>query len=364
MAEPPILLLEGKTTADGWVIGPLVKRDATSSGGYFSVGYLATHPDGREGYFKALDFRKAQTAVDSATELRNMFNGYVFERDILALCTGSRFDRVVVAMGSGDFPLPGAPLDNLYYLIFELADGDTSCQADSRFRRNGAWRLQCMHHIATALSQLHARGVYHQDLRPSNILVFDKKEISKVADLGRSHCQGIAAPHDGNMRPGAVRYSPLEQLYSYQLPDLVACRKSADLYLLGSMIYFMFTGAMITPIIMAHLRDEHRPYSVRNPSGWRGLYTDLVPYLDEATRKALELFRIETERECDQKISSELMLILKSLIDARPEWRGHPTQRKNAHGDRYSLAKYISALDRIAKAHAFVLRARNATVVA
>jgi eukaryotic-like serine/threonine-protein kinase len=360
----PILQLEGKVTADGWVVGPLVKRGAISSGGNFSVGYLARHPDGREGYFKALDFRKALAAPDSAAELQEMLSAYVFERDVLALCTGAKFDKVVVAVGSGAFDLPGAPLDKLYYLIFELADGDTSCQADVRFRRDSAWRLTCMHHIATAISQLHARGVYHQDLRPSNILVFDKTQTSKVADLGRSHCHGIAAPHDRNILPGVIRYAPLEQLYFYQLTDRAACRKAADLYLLGSMIYFMFTGAMITPVIMSNLRLEHRPYSDRNLAGWRGLYIDLVPYLEEAVRKSLELFKVEVARECDAKVGAELLSILQSLIDPRPEDRGHPSLRKIAYGDRYSLSRYISALDRIAKAHALALRVKHAAVAA
>jgi len=293
-----------------------------------------------------------------------MLNGYVFERDVLAYCKGSRFDKVVVAIGSGQFPLPGAPLDNLWYLIFELADGDTSCQSDLRYRRNGVWRLRCLHHIAIAISQLHARGVYHQDLRPSNILVFDKTDTSKVADLGRSHCQSIAAPHDGNILPGAVRYAPLEQLYSYQLADRIAYRRAADLYLLGSMIYFMFTGAMFTPVLLSHARAEHKPYSNGNPVGWRGLYLDVVPYLSEAGRQALELFKVETEKECGEAIAAELLVLIRSLVDPKPEDRGHPSLRRMAHGDRYSLAQYISALDRLSRAHALSVRSRNAAVAA
>jgi len=130
------------------------------------------------------------------------------------------------------------------------------------------------------------------------------------------------------------------------------------------MIYFMFTGAMITPIIMSNLRLEHRAYTNDNPLGWRGLYQDVTPYLDEAVRKSLELFKREVEQECDEKVSSELLLLLKSLVDPRPEGRGHPALRKIAHGDRYSLAQYISALDRIAKSHAFSLRAKNAAIAA
>ena len=41
-----------------------------------------------------------------------------------------------------------------------------------------------LHHVSLGLSQLHRAEIAHQDLNPSNVLVFESGKSSKICDLG------------------------------------------------------------------------------------------------------------------------------------------------------------------------------------
>ena len=96
-------------------------------------------------------------------------------------------DRVVRALDSGSITVdPSIPFTNVPYLIFEAADADIRLHLDTSSASTIAWRLRALHHIATGLKQLHGADIAHQDIKPSNILVFvleSLSTVSKVADL-------------------------------------------------------------------------------------------------------------------------------------------------------------------------------------
>src|SRR5205823_2049082 len=66
-----------------------------------------------------------------------------------------------------------------------------------------------LHHIATGLYQLHSAEVAHQDLKPSNILVFEGS-TSKIADLGCASVKGVASPRDSAAFAGDRTYAPTD----------------------------------------------------------------------------------------------------------------------------------------------------------
>ena len=92
-------------------------------------------------------------------------------------------DRVVTALEDGGIKVDDGVFGTVNYLIFEPADGDIRRHLALPQRVEIAWILRSLHHIATGLLQLHSSKVAHQDVKPSNVLVFDRK-ISKVSDLG------------------------------------------------------------------------------------------------------------------------------------------------------------------------------------
>src|SRR5262249_18446714 len=131
------------------------------------------------------------------------------------------------------------------------------------------------------VAQLHGRDIAHQDLKPSNLLVFEDLS-AKIADLGRASIKNQNSPFDGKQIPGAGSYAPPEQLYRFPSPDWAERRIGADLYLLGSLVTFFFTGVGVTKMLVRHLEEAHRP------EFWRGMFHDVLPYLVDAFQKVLD----------------------------------------------------------------------------
>src|SRR3546814_11361929 len=77
-----------------------------------------------------------------------------------------------------------------------------------------------------ATSQLHSAFIAHNDIKPANALIFDKK-IQKMADLGRATSEDFPAPHDVLNCAGDLRFAPPEQLYpsSHNHPELNRIQK-------------------------------------------------------------------------------------------------------------------------------------------
>ena len=143
---------------------------------------LLNRPKEKEQFLKALDFSKAFKHLDPARALQPLIEAYNFERDILKRCKS--LSRVVTAISDGTARVGESELDVVQYLVFELADGDLRSFRDVSGQFNTAWSLRSLHHVATALEQLHGQGIAHQDIKPSNILVFDG-DSCKLSDLGR-----------------------------------------------------------------------------------------------------------------------------------------------------------------------------------
>ena len=233
--QPPAQLLVGRTLTNGWVVEHLVDGRPDSTGGHFSTSYVVRSPNGRKAFLKAMDYRRALTAPDPARELQTMTAAYNFEREVLAQCRANNLTRIVRVLDDGTVaPGDGDPSGVVQYLIFELARGDIRSVVSFGKALDHAWILRTIHQSAAALRQLHAAQMAHQDLKPSNILVFPQNH-SKLADLGRSAHRQIASPTDDYVVPGDTTYAPPELLYGYLHPEWEVRRIAADLYLLGSL---------------------------------------------------------------------------------------------------------------------------------
>ncbi len=81
-----------------------------------------------------------------------------------------------------------------------------------------AWTMRMLHHVAVGLQQLHGVGIAHQDLKPSNVLVFSDF-ISKLADLGRSAHADYEPPHDSFITPAALTCTNPELRYGFVDPN-------------------------------------------------------------------------------------------------------------------------------------------------
>jgi serine/threonine protein kinase len=258
-------------------------------------------------------------------------------------------DRIVVALDFGDAVIKhDEGKEPIFYLMFELAECDVRVHVDQRVQFENAWTVGALHDLAVAIQQLHRGNVSHNDIKPENLLVFRdlnfRDRLQKLADLGCATSPLIASIYDDAICAGDPRYAAPEALYLRQFPRgscNFEARRSMDIYHLGSMIYFLITGRMLTPEVILRLSPEHRP-----PTEDEGSLelSEVLPYWREALARAIEDFVDKLPRDGQGKLShlgSSLLTALQELAEPDPKLRGHPDNRR-ANGDRSSVQQYIS----------------------
>ncbi|MBM6394481.1 protein kinase domain-containing protein [Brucella anthropi] len=312
------------------------------TGGNFSVAYIVER-NGQRAFLKAIDLTSAMESVDVLQELHNITSAHNFEARLLKICEGENMDRVVVALDSGQVSVGPNLQDKAPYLIFELADGDVRRRVQKvNDKLRLSWWLHAMHHMAVGINQLHSKRIAHQDLKPSNVLAFGGKLDFRVADLGRSVCDGTPGPYDELAFSGDFGYAPPEIIYSQIDPDWAARRLGCDLYMLGSMIFFFATKFGCTHLLMTRLEPAQRPMTFRG--GWNANYEAILPIIQNKFTEMLA----DLNNNLSLSVAAELTTAASELCNPDPKLRGHPLDRaKNAN--RYSLVRYIALFDRLAK---------------
>lgn len=335
--DSPAEQLQGKLLTNGWRVVSRLSSSGEMTGGTFSASYIVENEKGERGFLKALDYSRALKSNDPARSLQALTAAYNIERDLLQLCANKRLSRVIRAIDSGKIDIDRTRADGVVeYLIFELADHDIRGYLDWAKSFDLAWTLRTLHQIATGLFQLHRIDVAHQDLKPSNILVF-AKDISKIADLGRATQKQVTAPYDNDIVSGDPTYAPPEQLYGYADADWIRRRLGCDLYHLGSMIVFFFSAASMTAMIKSYLASAH------DWDSWGGTYSEVLPYVQDAFSKASYIIG----SYIPASVRAEIIKIVGELCNPDPGKRG--VSKRLGHYDQYSLERYISRLDFLAK---------------
>ncbi len=337
--------LEGLTLASGWTVGRQLERPPDATGGLASEQYLVVHADGSKAFLKALDYSFALNKPNTPVILQAMTQAFLFEKRLLQECARARMTHVVRALDSGSVDVPEfGMLSKVDYLIFEWADKDVRQARDAWDPVDKAWGLRVLHNVAVGLWQLHREGITHQDLKPSNVLVFDER-LSKISDLGRAAQLDFSAPHDDLPIPGTIAYAPPELLYGHHEPNVQSRRRAADVFHLGSLCMFMYTGIGATAWLAKEL-----------PEGllwgnFAGDYPTVLPYVLEAFDRAV----LKMARVVPADIKEDISTVVRELCDPQPNRRGDPWMRARA-GDPFSLERYISRFNLLARRAELQLR--------
>lgn len=323
--------LENLDLQNGWVVGKKIPKRHTGTGGWFSTGYEVAHNDGRRGYLKAMDFSEAfgLDPVDMPDKMKKLVDSYIFERDICIKCSTSGIKRVVHAIAHGS--LGSQPDDHVDWLIFERADCDIRefiDTAGSMF--DTAFAMRTLHAIAAALQQLHQAEIAHQDLKPSNVLVFAEQKSSKLGDLGRAWSNNLPAPHDNYIIPGDRGYAPPEMRAKIAAPN-EARRYGYDMYLLGSMVVFLFARVHINSLIDSHLASLRGHASPTT-------FDEFLTYYQFAFSESLA----ELSPHLPGLIRDELLLAIKQLCNPDYRLRGNPVSKGVT---QYSLRPFVTLFD-------------------
>ena len=338
------------TLDGGWKVVSKVAH-LPSSGGIFSVPYIVKDKDGTEHFLKALDFSAAfsDPKIDAARALQSMTSAYNHERDILEHCRDRRLSRVFIAVTHGYVQVPGFGIieGRVAYLIFELAESDVRQQVDLKNRLDCLVSLSILNDVTLGMMQLHKEAIAHQDLKPSNVLTYDDGGC-RVGDFGRSSRRGYHVWMDNLGVAGDRTYAPPEQLYSNFHSDFVIRRVGCDLYLLGNLAAFLFSGINVTASIFSRL-DPAFHYC-----RWNGTYDQVLPHLQHAFAQVLA----DLGAALDPMVQTEITTMVKELCNPDLAKRGH--RKGIGSSNQYSLERYKSYTDLLLKRTTVSARLRGA----
>lgn len=123
----------------------------------------------------------------------------------------------------------GRPLDHVI-LHRSLA---TTLPAEPRVAVSDAWHSLAQ--LLGALASVHALGMVHRDVKPSNILI-RSDGITKLTDFGIARLPADAVSTTGGLAPGTGAYMAPEQVLAHDLDG------RADLYSAAIVLYEMLSG--------------------------------------------------------------------------------------------------------------------------
>jgi serine/threonine protein kinase len=116
-------------------------------------------------------------------------------------------------------------------LLMEYVDGKTLEELEAPAMDQ---LILVFNQVVSALSHMHRRGVYHGDLKPSNIMLSKAGEV-KLIDFGTARIKG----EEKNRIQGTPQYMAPEQVADKVVDD------RTDIYNLGATMYRMFTGRFV-----------------------------------------------------------------------------------------------------------------------
>jgi serine/threonine protein kinase len=338
--------LLGRQLKNDWTVTKKIEPKPGSTGGFFSVCYIVNNGE-KDAFLKALNFNaffqlfRGKSILEIINE---QTKAYKFEKELLLKCKNNRLSKVSMIIDEGEEFINEYTISNVPYLIFEIADGDVRSHMNFSKDVDLAWKLKSLHDVAVGLKQLHGIEIGHQDLKPSNVLLYEKGIVSKVGDLGRSLCSDLDAPHDnGRDFPGEFTYAPPEYLYKYVEPDWNKRVRATDMYLFGSLVTYYFLGVNMTALIGKNLDPQFRW------GQWGGSFNDVKDYLTDAFYKALKEFKSSLS---NQELANELLEVLEYCCFPYPERRGHP-KALNQIGNQFDFQRVVSKFDLLSKKAAY-----------
>jgi tRNA A-37 threonylcarbamoyl transferase component Bud32 len=157
-----------------------------------------------------------------------------FRQEVEAL---SRIDHpgIVGIIDSGELP-NGRP-----FIVMQYVEGVTLRSVMSSEGMNLERVGGIVKQVGRALAAAHARGIFHRDLKPDNIMLQDLghgEEQVKIIDFGVAKVKdSVVAPSTSlNLSPGTVAYMAPEQLSGRPITA------ATDIFALGAIAYEMITG--------------------------------------------------------------------------------------------------------------------------
>ncbi|WP_081737453.1 MULTISPECIES: protein kinase [Pseudomonas] len=341
--------LVGLTLENGWYVEEKLPtgRKGGGTGGFFSVSYSVTRGN-QKAFLKAFDIVKAMEQArangqDIVKALADQTQAYNFETHLHQVCLGANMRRIVRILDHGQQdvpPIPGEQISTIPYMVMELADGgDVRSYIDKVSAIDVAIKLTYLRDVASGILQLHGSKIAHQDLKPSNVMIFGGKE-AKIGDLGRASIETAVSLHDAYIIAGDRTYAPPEQTYQYPLSTWIDRRQRCDLYQFASLISFVFFGSTINTSTYVKLPPDLIPAEWNGPCN---AYLQALPFLQQCFTETL----IEWKAQLPIWLADDLINVIKQC--GNPDFR----ERSSSKTRKFSipslgLDRIVSELNRLA----------------
>ena len=245
-------------------------------------------------------------------------------RDDLDPTTIARFEREVQAMAglshwnTVDVYDYGRTGDGTFYYVMELLPG---LSLDKLVKRHGpmpaARAVHFLRQVCGALSEAHAIGLIHRDVKPANIFAARRGglfDVAKLLDFGLVKEHGMQTDSPQLTQPGTFSGSP-QFMAPEQSARFSGVDARCDIYSLGAVAYFLLVGRppfvreSLIEIVIAHSRDAPVPPADLEPSVPRDLQEVVLRCLakkpDDRFRDAAALERALAECACADQWTQE-----------------------------------------------------------
>ena len=167
--------------------------------------------------------------------------------------------------------------DDSIFIVMEFVDGGTLRQKIPYSRVDDALRIAIQ--IGEALSEAHAKGIVHRDVKPDNIMLTFRGQ-AKVMDFGLAGLKGTLKLSQASSTVGTIAYMAPEQIQGGEIDA------RGDIFSFGVLLFQLLTGK--TPF-----RGDHEAammYSILNedPLPIRKYRGDIGPALVQIINRALQ----------------------------------------------------------------------------
>lgn len=315
--------LAGMTLCERWEVKKLLHESPQESGGNFGVGYVVFDPVLKtERFLKVVDYRKR---IRDISQLTQLLNEAQFEIEMQKYCGERRMSNVVQMIANGEL-LFRRKSDGEEYtflcILMERGEGDIKSHVHYAPAQSPYWKLCVLRDVALAIMQIERASLAHNDVKPSNVIRFESKgdvHTVKLGDIARAVRKDGQGPFDSLEWAGDPRHKPIEVLYGWKEPEWQDRRTSADAYMLGNLISYLFVGASITERIVNSLPPEHRP----------GIYAgDYRQILDIVRHAWTAVTLSQIAPSFPERIRTELQSIFCWLTEPDPRLRGDQSARR------------------------------------
>lgn len=197
--------------------------------------------EGGQGWtYTVRDLRGGAEALYVLKRLKNAKRAARFRREVEAIRNLSHPNVVRLI----DFDVAADPA----YFVMEHCESGALSHAQRYWVQPPHRALALFIEIASGVSAAHAAGIVHRDLKPDNVFLRSPSGPAVVGDFGLCLLNADEDRHTETTEAVGPRLYMAPELEDGRLENV---RPSADVYSLGKLLYWLFTGRVFS-------REKHR----------------------------------------------------------------------------------------------------------